>query len=79
MRTYYPKTNEKTGYPTGTLCNWCLHSVPNGRDRGCVWSNFLKPVEGWIATAVHRPQVFTRSSDTFCVHECPQFYEEVAR
>lgn len=79
MRTYYPEPNAKTGYPLGTLCAWCSNSVPNRAGRGCSWSRFFEPVEGWIATVVHRPPTFAKSSDTFCVHECPQFHEEVAR
>lgn len=76
MRTYYPTVAKRPAYPTGTLCFWCQHSVPDQRGHGCSWSKELQPVAGWIATPVRR-MLGGKSFDTYCIHECPQFREEV--
>lgn len=75
MRTYYPIMNPSYGVLTGTLCEWCVHAVPNGADHGCSWSIRGLPVENWIATKTLR--IYNgRNYHSYCVHECPQFQEE---
>lgn len=76
MQTYYPKISKRSTYPTGTLCFWCQHSIPDQRGHGCSWSRELRPVAGWIATHVVRKRT-KRDEESYCVHECPQFVEEV--
>lgn len=76
MRTYYPTINKSVTYPTGTLCFWCQNSVPDRQGHGCSWSCDLKPVAGWIATHVIRNHQ-KRGGESYCVHKCPQFVEEV--
>lgn len=55
-----------------TICWLCKHSVPNTEDRGCSWSMFGEPVEGWDATPTEIiGSVYNERS--YCVHKCPCF------
>lgn len=55
-----------------TICWLCKHSVPDEIDRGCSWSMFFEPVEGWDATETEViGSVYKENS--YCVHKCPKF------
>lgn len=59
----------------GTLCWKCINAVPKGR-RGCSWSRYRLPVDGWTA----KPTRFKKSedayTDSYFVTACPEFRED---
>lgn len=54
------------------LCWWCVNSVPE-HGRGCSWSKWLVPVEGWTA---ERSLKTTLPYETWRVIRCPEFVRE---
>ena len=75
--------NHKGKMKANTLCWLCENSVPCPNPfRGCAWSVFGVPVQGWDAkpTIIHA----TRGSDSdvidipsYLVYNCPEFKAEV--
>lgn len=53
------------------ICWECIHSVPNLCDRGCPWSMFFEPVDGWDATPT--------ADGGYLIKGCPMFREMADR
>lgn len=54
-----------------SICWGCKNAVP-GNGKGCRWSVYLKPVDGWKATPTEHKCV-RKTTKGFCVLECPEF------
>ena len=60
----------------GTLCWRCKNSVPDvyGR-RGCNWSRYKLPVEGWTAKETRLRTLPDTYVTSYHVYSCPEFSE----
>lgn len=60
-----------------TKCWTCQNAVPN-EDRGCSWSRYGEPVEGWTAEA---NELISNGEhkDTFLVLDCPCYIKDKPR
>ena len=58
------------------LCWSCQHSVPNGINRGCSWSNFLKPVPGWDADECWVKYTKAQKIKGYTVKHCPKYLHD---
>ena len=61
-----------------TICWMCANAVPNNKGRGCNWSCYGKPVEGWTAVntvvaGMRLPDNTFEQLPTYRVDKCPQF------
>lgn len=58
-----------------SICWNCMNSVPDDDERGCPWSLFGEPVEGWEATPSYISANGVQCARSYCVHRCPLFRE----
>ena len=58
-----------------SLCWDCQNAVPNKEGRGCSWSRYLRPVEGWKAKTrvISSMGNGVRPYVSYNVRECPEF------
>lgn len=68
-----------------TLCENCQNAVPNAdSSRGCNWSMYFKPVEGWnaVPTIIRQGQYDSfgtkkmKTTHSFHVIDCPEFIHD---
>ncbi len=67
-----------------TICWGCANAVPNNKGRGCEWSKYKKPVDGWVAvpTVVAGARLHDdtfQQIPSFKVEECPKYVSDVAQ
>ena len=60
-----------------TLCWKCVHAVPHG-ERGCSWSVYKIPVDGWDAMEDVLRVSPKYSVISYNVKSCPQFEREIS-
>lgn len=68
----------ENGFPIRTICEICQNAVPNGKDRGCEWSMYFRPVPNW--TARFSPIAMDkRMVESYAVEDCPRFIQDPPR
>lgn len=61
---------------SSVLCWYCENCVPNQEGtRGCSWSRFLKPVEGWTVKQVRHKMPNGTIEEVVRVVDCPEFID----
>ena len=55
-----------------SICWHCKHAVP-GKDKGCEWSRYRKPVDGWSAKEAARKKITGEIYTAYRVLACPKF------
>lgn len=64
--------------PSMTICWECANAVPDRNiGRGCSWSLYGEPVEGWTAerTKIKNRGKVAEESNSYQVIACPEFVE----
>lgn len=60
--------------PKESLCWSCRNAVPSrARGTGCSWSEGFVPVAGWCAFAHTLDNGEGRTTESYCVAQCPRF------